>query len=144
MEYSSCAHADMHAKPITNPPSPNRAIRLVAAAPKNMPASLGYVTTPVLPEQIIGPFDSVHFACHPEQAFFAQRRIWASRATRRVLCDALIARLARFLIKLTHDHHASTSALACKRGSMANPLCAQYHSPPVRMGSDFSTLVALP
>jgi hypothetical protein len=22
--------------------------------------------------------------CHPEQAYFAQRRIWASRATRRV------------------------------------------------------------
>jgi hypothetical protein len=38
--------------------------------------------------------------CHPEQAVFAQRRIWASRAKRRVFCDAIIARLARFLIKL--------------------------------------------
>jgi len=61
------------------------------------------------------------FDCHPEQAFFAQRtawaikvltsswakrRIWASRASSlpwaqpkgRVLCDAIIARLARFLI----------------------------------------------
>jgi hypothetical protein len=28
------------------------------------------------------------FDCHPEQAFFAQRGIWASRAMRRVLCDA--------------------------------------------------------
>jgi hypothetical protein len=37
-----------------------------------------------------------HFVCHPEQAFFAQRRIWAIRAKRRVLCDALIARLDRF------------------------------------------------
>ena len=33
--------------------------------------------------------------CHPEQA---QRGIWASRAMRRVLCDAIIARLARFPI----------------------------------------------
>jgi len=36
--------------------------------------------------------------CHPEQAFFAKRGIWASRANR---CDlgatALIARSARFL-----------------------------------------------
>ena len=44
----------------------------------------------------------VQFACHPEQAVFAQRRIWASRAKRRVLCDAEIARLARFLFKLHH------------------------------------------
>jgi hypothetical protein len=36
-------------------------------------------------------------SCHPE-AFFAQRWIWASRAKRRVLCDAIIARLARILI----------------------------------------------
>ncbi len=42
----------------------------------------------------------VEFDCHPEQAFFAQRGIWASRAKRRVLCDAIIARLARFLTKL--------------------------------------------
>jgi len=39
-----------------------------------------------------------HFDCHPEQAFFAQRGIWASRAMCRVLCDTIIARLARFLI----------------------------------------------
>src|SRR5437016_14396017 len=37
-----------------------------------------------------------------KQAFFAQRRIWASRAKRRVPCDAIIARLARFLTKLHH------------------------------------------
>ena len=35
--------------------------------------------------------------CHPEQAFFAQRGIWASRAKRCVLCNAVIARLARVL-----------------------------------------------
>jgi hypothetical protein len=39
--------------------------------------------------------------CHSEQAFFAQRGIWASRAKRRALC-AIIARLARFLIELSH------------------------------------------
>jgi hypothetical protein len=47
-----------------------------------------------------------HFDCHPKQAFFAQREpalslpkgIWASRAKCRVLCDTIIARLARFLI----------------------------------------------
>jgi hypothetical protein len=39
-----------------------------------------------------------HFYCHPEQAFFARRGIWASRAKCRVLCDTIIARLARFLI----------------------------------------------
>jgi len=44
----------------------------------------------------------VQFDCHPEQAFFAQRRIWASRAKRRVLCDAIIARLAHLLTKLHH------------------------------------------
>jgi tetratricopeptide (TPR) repeat protein len=38
------------------------------------------------------------FDCHPEQAFFAQRRIWASRAKCRGFCDTIIARLARFLI----------------------------------------------
>jgi len=36
--------------------------------------------------------------CHPERASFARRRIWASRAVWRVLCDTSIARLARFLI----------------------------------------------
>jgi hypothetical protein len=37
--------------------------------------------------------------CHPEQALFAQRGIWASRALCRVLCDTIIARFARFLFK---------------------------------------------
>ena len=46
-----------------------------------------------------------HFDCHPEQAFFAQRGIWASRAMRRVLCDAIIACLARFLIELNRYHN---------------------------------------
>jgi hypothetical protein len=58
------------------------------------------------------------FDCHPEQAFFAQRRacpelaegIWASRAMCRALCDTLLARLARFLIKL---HHYRRRTLFC-------------------------------
>jgi hypothetical protein len=32
------------------------------------------------------------------EAPFAERRTWASRAKRRVLCDAIIARLTRFHI----------------------------------------------
>jgi hypothetical protein len=45
-----------------------------------------------------------HFDCHPEQAAFAQRGIWASRALRRAFCDATIARLSRFLFNLTQYH----------------------------------------
>jgi nitrogen fixation protein NifU and related proteins len=41
-----------------------------------------------------------------EQAFFAPRRIWTSRAKCRVVCDTLIARLARFLTKLHHYRQA--------------------------------------
>ena len=51
--------------------------------------------------------------CHPEQAFFARRGIWASRAMRRVLCDAITARLARFPIELSHrenDHPVQPGA----------------------------------
>jgi len=55
----------------------------------------------------------VQFDCHPEQAFFTQRGIWASRAKEpalskrsapkgRVLGDPIIARLARFFVKLHH------------------------------------------
>jgi len=44
----------------------------------------------------------VQFGCHPEQAVLAQRRIEASRASRRAFRDAQIARLARFLLKLHH------------------------------------------
>jgi hypothetical protein len=40
--------------------------------------------------------------CHPEQADVAQRRIWATRAKRRGVCDATIARLDRFHFKATH------------------------------------------
>jgi hypothetical protein len=54
----------------------------------------------------------VQFACHPEQALFAKRRIWASRAQNR-------ARLARFLFKLHHyptpqEPHNSQSPPAVK------------------------------
>jgi hypothetical protein len=44
----------------------------------------------------------VSLDCHPERAFFAQRRIWASRALWRAFCATKNARLARFLFKLTH------------------------------------------
>src|SRR5215470_6538576 len=47
-------------------------------------------------------WEVVLFACHPEQAYFAQRRIWAIRAKRRALRDAIIARLDRFRFKLHH------------------------------------------
>ena len=58
--------------------------------------------------------------CHPEQAFFAQRElalslpkgIWASRATWRVFCDTIIARLARFLIGLNCCLKLGTKALS--------------------------------
>jgi hypothetical protein len=50
-----------------------------------------------------------------EQAFLAQGRacpelvagIWASRAKRRVFCDATIARLARFLTEFAKSRNAS-------------------------------------
>src|SRR5271170_4935255 len=50
---------------------------------------------------VVGQFD-----CHPEQALFAQRRIWASRATWRGFSATIIARLARFLVKLTRYREA--------------------------------------
>src|SRR5580658_3623749 len=55
---------------------------------------------PKLPNAVmLGPANGSGQLCHPEQASFAQRGIWASRAKRRVLCDAIIARLARFPIE---------------------------------------------
>jgi hypothetical protein len=48
--------------------------------------------------------------------YFASRRTWASRAMRRALCDAIPARLARFLIAplilALFPHNLSESALA--------------------------------
>jgi hypothetical protein len=49
----------------------------------------------------------VQFACHPERAFLAKRRIWAGCAMCRAAfdkksSDTINARLARFLIKLHH------------------------------------------
>jgi N-methylhydantoinase B len=52
--------------------------------------------------QIFGAW--VILACHPERAAFAQRGTWASRAKRRVLCDATNARSARFLIHANADN----------------------------------------
>jgi hypothetical protein len=50
----------------------------------------------------IWPLGSVpQLNCHSEQAFFALRGTWASRAKHRGFCDAIVARLARFLF-----HHA--------------------------------------
>jgi hypothetical protein len=40
--------------------------------------------------------------CRSEQAFFAQREIWTNRAKRPVVCDAIVARLARFITRLQH------------------------------------------
>ena len=61
----------------------------------------------------------VQFDCHPEQAAFAPRGIWASRALRRVLCDATIARLARFLTKLKASYQFTFIANWNCRGSYA-------------------------
>src|SRR5271166_5398330 len=62
-------------------------------------------------------------SCHSEQAFFAPRGIWASRAKRRVLCDAITACLARFLIKLGHYlspdlPHSAPNCLLHSRGEL--------------------------
>src|SRR5438094_10149717 len=65
------------------------------------PVSIGTLPSAEIPYSCENPV-VVQFPCHPEQAFFAQRRIWASRAKRRVSCGAIIARLARFLTKLHH------------------------------------------
>jgi hypothetical protein len=48
---------------------------------------------------------SPDFDCHPEQAFFAQRGIWASRAMRRVLCDATPSVWLASLPKLPYFNH---------------------------------------
>jgi hypothetical protein len=56
----------------------------------------------------------LELACHPKQAYFAQRNpalslpkgICASRAKGRIFCDTIIARLARFLILLEVDNTA--------------------------------------
>src|SRR5438128_4994145 len=44
----------------------------------------------------------VQFDCHPEASVLCAAKDLASRAKRRVPCDAIIARLARFLTKLHH------------------------------------------
>jgi len=51
------------------------------------------------------------FDSHPEQAFFAQRGIRADRAKRRVLCNAIIARLVRFLFELSDYPKTSSNDL---------------------------------
>jgi GTP-binding protein len=62
--------------------------------------------------------------CHPEQASFAQRRIWASRAKRRN-GGAAIARLARFLVKL--HHYFPPPALAISARAARNWLSEAAH-----------------
>ena len=52
----------------------------------------------------------VQFGCHPEQAFLAQRGIWASREMRRVLGEAGIAGWDRFLFKVTTTLQGTVSA----------------------------------
>jgi hypothetical protein len=82
----------------------------------------------------------VQFDCHPEPALFAQRRIWAIRAMRRVLCDAITARLDRFPIKLHHyriklHHYRTLSILASSISRLTeNPWIGR------RSGSQFDWL----
>ena len=57
----------------------------------------------------------LQFDCHPEQAFFAQGRIWASRAKGCVFYDPIIARLARFPFKLHHDSARALGTFHAKR-----------------------------
>src|SRR5271163_1869803 len=59
--------------------------------------------------------------CHPEQAFFARRGIWVSRAKRRVFRDAIIARLARFASPASPSSKSSRSAPSTP-GSPSPPL----------------------
>src|SRR5439155_19157509 len=53
------------------------------ASARNPPVSIGTRPSAEIPYSCENPV-VVQFPCHPEQAFFAQRRIWASRAKRRV------------------------------------------------------------
>src|SRR5271169_1929623 len=69
-------------------------------------------------------------ACHLEQALLAPRGIWASRASCRVSCDTIIARLARFLI--------ATNCLARPRfsglfGSIHLEQVPQFHASLVQL-----------
>src|SRR5580700_8744431 len=77
-----------------------------------------------------------HPHCHPEQALFARRRIWASRAKGRVLCDPIIARLARFLISLYSIPHRHPLASATSY-HVTQPTCAY-------LPSSFSPLLSSP
>jgi hypothetical protein len=46
------------------------------------------------------PVPGLFFACHPEQAFFAPPRVWASRSKRHRFCEVSIARV--WLASLSH------------------------------------------
>src|SRR5947207_5248604 len=69
------------------------------ASARNPPVSIGTLSSAEIRYSCENPV-VVQFPCHPEQAFFAQRRIWASPANPRVSCGPIIPRLARFLTKL--------------------------------------------
>src|SRR2546427_11715653 len=71
------------------------------ASARNPPVSIGTLPSAEIRYSCENP-EVVQFPCHPEQAFFAQRSIWASRANRRVTCGALIARFAGSLTQLHH------------------------------------------
>src|SRR5438034_3694671 len=87
------------------------------ASARNPPVSIGTLPSAEIRYSCENPV-VVQFPCHPEQAFFAQRRIWASRAKRRVSCGAIIARLARFLTdrkstRLNSSHTVISYAVFC-------------------------------
>ena len=65
------------------------------------------------------------FECYSQHAFFARRGIWASRALRRVFCDAIIARLARFLLKSVSRRAASDCSVSM---SLFRPHFAAKHA----------------
>ena len=77
------------------------------------------------------------FSCHPEQAFFAKRRIWASRTTCRGFCDTTNARLARFLIGAIF----SFAVLAFATPLFARSWRVTDFSDTISVGEDGSTAV---
>ena len=81
----------------------------------------------------------IHLGCHPEQASFAPRGIWASHAMCRALCDTIIARLARFIICLTAI--SSLTFVSCTKQKEAAAASPQEAAAPTQT-LDVSTLPA--
>lgn len=99
----------------------------------------------------------VHFDCHPAQAFFVRRRIWPicaklhalSLPKGRVLCEAIIARLYRFLIKMhpyLNTANRSKEWLAQKmrvHGCTGGPRVRSLYFPDCKLGNLFGVGVTL-